>query len=71
MRKRIIGYLGLVLLILAYVCYGLLQKEYLFIITNILATILLTIYAFLNRDLIFTFVNLFIVVMLLTKFVKS
>jgi len=69
MRDKL-GWLGLILLVATYIIYASINNLLLFTISNITATTILTIYAFLKRDIVFTLVNGFIDVMLGIKLCK-
>jgi len=69
MRDKL-GWLGLILLVVTYIIYAFINNLLLFTISNITATTVLTIYAFLKRDIVFTLVNGFIDVMLGIKLCK-
>jgi len=67
--NELIGFTGLILLIIAYVFYGVFHDVKKFTITNTIATLLLTLYAILNKDVVFILVNGFILIMLIKKLI--
>lgn len=65
-----IGWIGLGLLLLAYV-FMLSKWSWLFIPVDVVASAILTIHAIMIKDIPFIIVNGFITVILATKFVKQ
>lgn len=65
-----LGYFGLVLLVVAYITL-LTKKSYLFIPIDIVASAVLTIHAVILKDIPFIVVNGFITIILTIKYVKG
>ena len=71
MYVQIIGWMGLILLILTYAVLLSKKTSSLFILLNIPASALLTIYAILNHDAVFICVNGFITSVLIYRLIKG
>ena len=65
-----IGYIGLAILIIAYITL-LTKKSYLFIPIDILASAILTVHAIILKDIPFTIVNGLITIILSIKYFKN
>ena len=66
-----IGYIGLTLLIIAYIFLAFKKTEKLFIPIDIIASFCLTVHAAIIKDIIFTIVNGFICILLIIKFFQN
>lgn len=65
-----LGYIGLSLLLLAYITM-LTKKAWLFVVINCIASVLLTVHAILIQDVPFIIVNGFVVIVLSISFWKD
>ena len=64
-----LGYTGLTLLLLAYLLF-VTRGEFWFVVVNLFASGLLTVYALLRRDWVFVFVNGFVTTVLAHKLLQ-